>query len=350
MPVHGPAAQACDVADQPTGHAAVVCGSVAAVRAQNDAGLLRKLGDRGVLVIKDVTSILSMPREMRAEVLGALREVYDGRWSRNVGTDGGRTLEWAGRLAVVGAVTTAWDKAHSVIATMGDRFVLVRAGRQAIGNVGTEETMRAQLAEAVGSLLGCLNHNIDPVSEQEIDALLAAADMVTLARTGVEYDYRGDVIDAHAPEMPTRFAKQLAQVVRGGAALGMVRADALRLAIRCARDSMPPLRLAIIDDLAEHPDASLAEVRKRLDMPRTTVDRQLQALHILRVVEVAEEERTYAGRPSMLWRYRLAEGIEPSALDPRKSPDLSIPTPNTYRKEGDPGDVNRPGESGGSIS
>ena len=91
------------------------------------------------------------------------------------------------------------------------------------------------------------------VTDEETDRLLAAADLVTLARTGVEYDYRGDVIDAHAPEMPTRFAKQLTQIVRGAVAVGMNRADALRLAIRCARDSMPPLRLAIIDDLAAHP-------------------------------------------------------------------------------------------------
>jgi hypothetical protein len=59
-------------------------------------------------------------------VLSALREIYDGRWDRPVGVDGGRTLAWAGRIAVVGAVTTAWDRAHDVVAAMGDRFVLIR--------------------------------------------------------------------------------------------------------------------------------------------------------------------------------------------------------------------------------
>ena len=57
--------------------------------------------------------------------------------------------------------------------------------------------------------------NTDPVTEDEMAVLLAAADLVTLARAGVDYDYQGNVIDAHAPEMPTRFAKQLAQVVYG---------------------------------------------------------------------------------------------------------------------------------------
>ena len=93
----------------------------------NDAtgGLLRRIGERGVLVIKDVTSILSMNNDTRAKVLSALREIYDGHWDREVGADGGAP-SWDGRIAVVGAVTTAWDTHHGVIATMGDRFVLVR--------------------------------------------------------------------------------------------------------------------------------------------------------------------------------------------------------------------------------
>lgn len=311
-------------------------------------GLLRKIGDRGVLVIKDMTSILSMNRDQRAEVLGALREVYDGRWSRNVGTDGGRTLDWTGRVVVIGAVTTAWDTAHDVIASMGDRFVLLRmdsttgrqaAGRQAIANTGAEAAMRTELAQAVAAVLAAMNPQAITVSAAETDVLLAAADVVTLARTGVDYDYRGDVVNAHAPEMPTRFAKQLAQVVRGGVAIGMARPDALRLAIRCARDSMPPLRLMILDDLAVHPASSTAEVRTRLDKPRSTVDRQLQALHILGVLQVDEQEHVWVGKPVTLRRYRIGAGINPGALNPKSAsdlarsvPDLLVPTPDPLKE------------------
>jgi len=126
-------------------------------------GLLLKLGARGVLVIKDVTSILSMDKKARGLVLAALREIYDGKWERNVGTGGGRTLLWNGRIAIVGACTTAWDTAHSVIAIMGDRFVIVRSDSetdqvrtrsawQAIRNTGKETAMRTELATAVGGL------------------------------------------------------------------------------------------------------------------------------------------------------------------------------------------------------
>jgi hypothetical protein len=326
------------------------CGALLSATPKQDrakdatGGLLRKLEPRGVLVIKDVTSILSMSGDARSEVLGALREVYDGRWSRNVGTDGGQTLEWSGRVAVVGAVTTAWDKAHAAIASMGDRFVLVRmdstagrrnAGRQAIGNTGLETRMRTELAAAVSGVLAGMNRTPVALTDDETEVLLAAADLVTLARTGVEYDYRGDVIDAHAPEMPTRFAKQLAQVVRGGVAIGMDRTEAVRLAIRCARDSMPPLRLAIVDDVAAQPDSSTAEVRKRIGKPRATTDRQLQALHMLGVLECDEHEMVLAGKEVTRWQYRLAEGIDPGTLDPSAIPDLAIDTPSPQRRVGD---------------
>jgi hypothetical protein len=282
-------------------------------------GLLRQIGEKGLLVIKDVTSILSMGRELRAEVMAAPREIYDGRWVRMVGTDGGRTLEWEGRIAVVGAVTTAWDAAHAVIATMGDRFVLLRmdstkertcAGRRAIANTGSEDKMRAELSAAVAEVLAGASTSGIELTDSETDTLLAAADLVTLARTGVEFDYRGNVIDAHAPEMPTRFAKQLAQVVRGGVAVGMSRNAAMRLAIRCARDSMPPLRLAIIDYLATYPDSTTTEVRKGIGKPRTTVDRQLQALHMLGAVVCGEEEM----EGITIWRYSLKDDIDPTTL------------------------------------
>src|SRR5262249_1456729 len=181
-------------------------------------GLLRKIGDRGLLIIKDFTSILSTDHNTRTSVLAALREIHDGHWVRNVGTDGGRTLTWTGRLGVIGACTAAWDQAHAVVAAMGDRFALVRsdsstgrvgAGRKAIRNTGTETTMRRELAEAVAGLIGY----VDPdqgynITDEEVEHILQAADIVTLARTGVEIDYRGDIIDAHAPEMPTRFANR----------------------------------------------------------------------------------------------------------------------------------------------
>ena len=154
--------------------AALLSGTPKRDRAKDaTGGLLRKIGPRGLLVIKDVTSILSNSRETRGMILSALREIHDGRWSRDMGGEGGRSLVWEGRLVVIGAVTTAWDQAHTVIATMGDRFALIRsssttgrsaARRKAIGNTGSENTMRAELGAAAAGVMAGVDTTRDLTS------------------------------------------------------------------------------------------------------------------------------------------------------------------------------------------
>ncbi|MFW3112997.1 hypothetical protein MHAE_04400 [Mycobacterium haemophilum DSM 44634] len=327
-----------------TSEAALLSGTPAKDRAKDaTGGLLREIGDTGILVVKDVTSILSMHRDQRAQVLAALREIYDGYWVRRLGTDGGRKIPWTGRVATIGAVTTAWDAHHAVIAAMGDRFVLCRtssrdhrlaAGRQAITNTGGETVMRHELRQAVAGLLDHLTYDgaIQPDSH-EAEMILRAADLVTLARTAVEYSYNGDVIDAHAPEMPTRFAKQLAQLFRGAMTVGLDRGAALRLAIRCARDSMPPLRLAIIDHLADHPYDTTNAIRQALGKPYNTVRRQLDALHMLGIADCDEiPGATAAGKT--VWHYTLANDIDPTAIQPPTFPKKSCHPPVPCVEEG----------------
>ena len=212
-------------------------------------GLLRQLGDRGLLVIKDVTSLLSADRNVRTQVIAAFREIHDGRWVRTVGVDGGKSLSWSGRIVVIGAVTTAWDAAHSVIAACGDRFLLVRAdsrqdrvakSQRARRNTGEELTMRTEFAAAVGQLLSTVPS--DPtldLSEAGWDELVDVADLVTLVRSGVETDYKGDVLFAHAPEVPTRLVKQLGQLMRGATAIGLSVERAFEMALRVCRDCAP---------------------------------------------------------------------------------------------------------------
>src|SRR5262249_12498386 len=158
-------------------------------------------------------------------------------------------------------------------------------------------------------------------TDAEAHRIVQAADIVTLARTGIELDYRGDVIDAHAPEMPTRFAKQLFQIMRGARAVGMSQQAAMGLVIRCARDSMPPLRLAILEDIAAHPDSRIIDVRRRLQRPRATIDRALQALHILGLLTCREEEDERDGAPRYIRHYSLSQTTSLSAL---AVPDLSV--------------------------
>jgi hypothetical protein len=302
------------------GEAALLSGTAEKERAKDaTGGLLRKVGDRGLLVIKDVTSILSMNRDTRALVLAALREIHDGQWSRDIGGEGGKTLRWTGRIVVVGACTTAWDSAHQVIATMGDRFLLVRprmtdegrasAGRQAMRNVSYESVMREELATVTGSLLKGVSLTRDiTLTEAEEDAIFGVADLITRTRSPVERDYKGEPLFAHALEVPTRLAKELVQLARGALALGMDRTAAMKVVERCAADTMPPMRFRVLSDVAAKPDSTTADVVKRLQIPRKTVDRTLQELQLLELLTV--DEREDDGR----WIYRLAGNVSRGAL------------------------------------
>lgn len=104
-------------------------------------GLLAQIGSRGLLVLKDFTTILSMNRDARAQIIAAFREIADGRWERSVGTDGGRKLVWEGKIGIVAAATAAIDNAHTVLSEMGSRFTFVRMGE-------TEEARRSRSARS----------------------------------------------------------------------------------------------------------------------------------------------------------------------------------------------------------
>jgi hypothetical protein len=92
--------------------------------------------------------------------------------------------------------------------------------------------------------------------------------------------------------MPTRFAKQLAQIIRGGVAIGLPRKAGMQLALRCARDSIPPLRLEILLDVATNPDTTVNGIKKRIRKPWRTVKRQIDALVMLEVLTLKEETET----------------------------------------------------------
>jgi DNA-binding transcriptional ArsR family regulator len=297
-------------------------------------GLLRQIGGAGILVIKDFTSIVSGDRKARAQILAALREIHDGKWDRSVGASGGLTISWVGRIICIAACTTAWDSAYSVLAVMGPRFVIIRssarvgrtaAGKRSVRNAGAENMIRKEISQAVAALItdARLHPRDAHLTEDEEDKLIAAADIVTRARTGVEVDYQGNVIDAHEPEMPTRFSKQLVLIFRGALSIGIGRGTAMTLALRCARDSIPPIRLSVLKDLAANDieNCRVSAIADRLRKPWRTIRRTLEALYVLGLIHCVEEDAEEeeddgngAKTDRKLFRYSLAADVNLNAL------------------------------------
>jgi hypothetical protein len=224
-------------------------------------GLLREIGDFGILVPKDFGSVLSMNQEARASALAALREIYDGAWTRHVGTDGGKTLHWAGKVGLLFGATTAIDRHHAVVSSMGERFLLYRlpevsAEEQAMfaaSRFGQESSMRHELrAAASGVVQAARETQPEPASPEETAVLVAAASFVVTARSAIHRDsYNREIEIIHTPEGPARLVKQLLALRQGLAAIGVSGEDALRITTKAAFDSMPPIRLNVVRLLAE---------------------------------------------------------------------------------------------------
>lgn len=292
-------------------------------------GILRKIGKRGVLILKDFTTILSMPdRTSKPMILAAFREIYDGKWIRNVGVDGGQELEWVGHLTIIGGCTTAYDTNHSTIAAMGDRFILIRgdssdiqdrlsAGKQAMENSGEEVRMRSELKGASKRVLDAASTQLVTIPPEDQERILAISNIVTMARSAVDFDYRGKVTYVHDPESPTRLTKELIQLMRGAIAIGLDHDAALALTLRVARDSMPPIRLACLLDLVEHPDSRVQGVSQRIQKPWSAVDRALQALHGLGLLYCSPLEATDSkGKTTTSWYYALRKNVDVGILRP----------------------------------
>lgn len=269
--------------------------------------LLHKLRSGQTLTLKDFGSILSMRPDAKTEVLGQLREIYDGRYRKAFGT--GQELVWEGRLGLLTASTPAIEKHHGVIGELGERFLWFRLltpedYRAAIADLaledsGQEEQMRTEIAEAFRDVIG----DVDPEAVNavtcpaEIKAKLGvAANVATWLRTPVARDFRDKSID-YTPlaEGPARMAKALLRLGKGLATVrgeDAIDDDVADLLIKVALDSIPPKRLGAVRYLAALDSwERTRKIALRLRLPTSSATYLLEDLAALDVVEKRVERK-----------------------------------------------------------
>ena len=259
-------------------------------------GLLRTLGDFGIIVCKDFGSVLNMRREDRASLLAAMREIYDGAWTRHVGTDGGRTLHWSGKVGFLGGATPGIDRHHGVMAAMGERLVLYRLplvddyelAHRALRHAGHEETMRRELAEAVAGLfIDGLPREPRGLSDEDRERLVSLTTLVVRSRSAVERDgYSREIELVPGSEAPTRLVIVLDRLLAGLDAIGLDRPAAWQLVSKVALDSIPALRRSMLATLAERGgEPTTSELAEAVAHPTVTTRRALEDLAAHGVVD-----------------------------------------------------------------
>jgi hypothetical protein len=264
-------------------------------------GLLNQIGPFGIISLKDFGSILSMRPDAKAEILAALREIYDGSWTRVLGTDGGSSLSWEGKVGLLFAATSVIDSHYSVIGAMGDRFLLSRLApteqgqfQRALQHVGTATgQMRHELSDAVLHLFAGRKPEPQPIRQDEIERIDRIISLVVRLRGAVERDrHSREMENILGAEGTARIGLALERLLAGLDTLSVERAKAMAVVETVALDSVPPLRRRAYEHLCKARDltGTFAEldtpaIAQSLGLPTNTIRRVLEDLAAYKLIE-----------------------------------------------------------------
>lgn len=264
-------------------------------------GLLYEIGNSGIFCFKDFTTVLTKRREDRDAVLGALREIYDGRYSRQFGTSKHTEAGWHGKVTCIAAVTPVIETMWAVNNKMGDRFVQVRLPRVsgtetakfARRQVGHKTEIKTKLHQLTRDFLGSgppqFSLMVTPLIAEQMDAL---AECVAWLRCHVDRDHKDRIMYAGQPEMPTRLIQSFTQVARAHASLFHRDIDEsdVRLARRVAIDTIPLSRLKVFQAIPDGTDISRSDVARLTALANSTVGWIAEELKALRVIKVERDD------------------------------------------------------------
>jgi hypothetical protein len=281
-------------------------------------GLLKQVPNPGILCLKDFTSILTMRQDVRAELLGVLREIYDGHYVRRLGTDGGRELEWKGKLGLIFGCTNVIDTYYSVENALGNRFLLSRLEpnrkqfARALKHTGASlAVMRRELADSVAMLFAAPRPDPQPLDPDgdEFKHIDRVVNLVVHLRGAVERDrYKRDIQSFHGAEGPARIGLALERLLAGLDTLGVDRQVALDVVESVAFDSVAPVRRNVYEYLCQPlpghgpqdplPWRKTTEVATKIRLPSVTIRRVLEDLFGYGLCECVNQGQ---GKPT-LWR------------------------------------------------
>lgn len=183
-----------------------------------DHSLLKKLNNR-ILVLKDFTAILTMSKEARDAIVGALRDAYDGEASKSFGNIG--LMSYKSRFTVIGCVTPAYEHYYSITQQLGERFLLIRlrsidpreVGARAVKHLTGTNPNFAPARQACSHFLARM---VVPrleefhATEEFESRIVDLADLCAALRSHIYRDGRTRVItSAPSRETPGRLVKQL---------------------------------------------------------------------------------------------------------------------------------------------
>lgn len=286
--------------------------------------------DGKIMIIKDLTSVLSMKPDDASKVFADLREAYDGYLEKHFGSGTG-TISYHARFTLIAAVTPMIDSARKINQHLGERFIRVNVlptederteiTLRALMNQGTEEIERETLGKLVGSYISSaetwVTDNIS-LPESLIPAMVSLADVTSLLRSEVMRDKQRVILYKPAPEVGGRLVKQFLKLgkslanLRGHAEI--TEADYVtirRVAIDCVELRRQKI-VSYLANLSRSDSVPTVAIAKVLKLPSDTIREVCEDLTALDVLLCEGEPRTgfyWRLRPSFRSRYVESVGV-----------------------------------------
>jgi hypothetical protein len=256
-----------------------------------------------VVIIKDLTVLLSLNQTYREEIFSILRDAYDGKTERNFGN--GVFRSYKSHFGMLCGVTPAIELFTENHSALGERFLRfpvpvpedmkgrIAFSRRAMANTTHEVQMRNELRE-VGKRV--LNHKFGPapsVGTKMEEKLLNLAQFTSLMRSTIQRDnFTKEITHKPFSELGTRLTKQFYKLMVHGVGtfrrakdVGEHEYSVIR---KISLGTVPSRMEGIVRGLHKknvNGSFTVKDVSTMMQLPQATVHRQVEALAMLHVLK-----------------------------------------------------------------
>lgn len=291
----------------------------------NDASLLPRITGK-ILLIKDLTTLLSKRLDDKLELFSQLREIWDGGYHKEFGN--GKTRDWKGKVAILACSTQAFDISQQAMTHLGERFLsyrLITPDRKSVAmrcldNNSKESEMEKEMANAMYSLLKGIDwgqlSTPPELPTQHREALINLSNFSTMARSGVIRDNKNKNMITFVPaaEMPTRQIQQLDTIATGIMILrgGKFLETDMEIIFKVALDSIPLTNKMVIIEMAKADNLKTSEIATALGYPTDPIRMYLENMNVLKICDRIKDGTTdrWTMKPEFVEIIRKYEKIE----------------------------------------
>jgi hypothetical protein len=191
------------------------------------SSLLHRIGEQGIILIPDFSTVLSQRPETRSNIFADLRRIFDGELAKEFGHRKG-SLKWTGRITCMVAATPAVQTYGSFEGALGERFLRVRIARPGVEAARmamrqNPHAVKSAIQSVVTAFFSTVPAKPTVTMPRAIeDRLIDLANLLTIGRHFVPRDDQKRITSSHGAEdaeSATRAGQQLAQLAKGLAVL-----------------------------------------------------------------------------------------------------------------------------------